>query len=183
MSSTPPLPTPRLWLLPLTRPVVEARLRHETFRLSCDLGGQTVPVHFPPAWPGDLLPVFPLFLADLHFGRTDEVPGSWTLVERASHTAVGTVGTKGDPDAAGTVEIGYGLTPQARGQGLMTEAGRAFLTWLLARPGVRRVTAQTARGNRASERVLEKLGFVRTGQSWSVEDGPLTVWTYAGHLS
>ncbi|BDP40529.1 N-acetyltransferase [Deinococcus aetherius] len=177
---TAPLPTPRLWLLPLTRAVVETRLRRETFQLPFDLGGHPVPVHFAPAWPGDLLPVFPLFLADFHFGGTDELPGSWIIVERTSHIAVGTVGTKGDPDAAGLVEIGYGLTPEARGRGLMTEAGRTFLPWLLARPDVRGVTAQTARGNRASERVLEGLGFARTGEGWSVEDGPLTVWTCVG---
>ncbi|MEF2276857.1 GNAT family N-acetyltransferase [Deinococcus sp. YIM 134068] len=174
------LTTPRLWLLPLTRAVVEARLRAGTFEAPVELDGQSLLVAFPPDWPGDLLPVFPMFLADLQVGRVDELPDSRFLVERATLTAVGTMGTKGEPDGSGRVEIGYGLIPEARGRGYATEAGQAFLAHLLTRPDVRRVTAHTARGNRASEHVLEKLGFTRTGESWSVEDGPLTVWTHGG---
>lgn len=174
------LSTPRLWLLPLNRAVVEARLRVATFQAPFEIEGQPVQVTFPPEWPGALLPAFPMFLADLGVGGGDELPDSRILVERATGTAVGTLGTKGGPDEAGRVEIGYGLIPEARGRGYATEAGRVFLTHLLARPDVLRVTAHTARGNRASERVLEKLGFTRMGESWSVTDGPLTVWAHGG---
>jgi RimJ/RimL family protein N-acetyltransferase len=54
----------------------------------------------------------------------------------------------------------------------------ALVAWLHTRPGVQTVTAQTALHNRASERVLEKLGFVRTGVGWNEEDGELTVWAH-----
>ncbi len=59
------------------------------------------------------------------------------------------------------MKIGYGLNPEVWGQGHATEAVAVLVTALLARPEVRRVTAQTATTNPASARVLEKLGFER----------------------
>ncbi|WP_322618641.1 GNAT family N-acetyltransferase [Deinococcus terrestris] len=73
------------------------------------------------------------------------------------------------------MEIGYGLNPDAWGQGYATEAVGALMTALLARPEVRRVTARTARTNPASARVLEKLGFVPVGAARDEADGDLTL--------
>jgi RimJ/RimL family protein N-acetyltransferase len=73
---------------------------------------------------------------------------------------MGDCGTHGAPDAAGTVEIGYGLAGPYRGRGLATEMCRALTGWLLSQPDVRRVVASThAAANPASRRVLEKSGF------------------------
>ena len=47
---------------------------------------------------------------------------------------------------------------------------------MLSQPRVLTVTAQTALGNRPSERVLEKVGFVRTDRRWDDEEGALTLW-------
>lgn len=74
------------------------------------------------------------------------------------------------------MEIGYGLNPGAWGRGYATEAVGALVTALLARPDVRRVTAQTATTNPASARVLEKLGFARVGTAWDEGDGDLILW-------
>jgi ribosomal-protein-alanine N-acetyltransferase len=126
------------------------------------------PSHLP-----DPLPLFPHWLATFDPAQEDWNP---TLVERATLSAIGQMGAKGQPDAQGDLEIGYGLNPEAWGQGYATEAVRALVTALLARPGVQRVTAQTATTNPASARVLEKLGFRRVGTAWDKEDGDLNVW-------
>ncbi|GMA14777.1 N-acetyltransferase [Deinococcus metallilatus] len=165
--------THRLLLVPLTREVIETRLARDTFRAAVPTPQGPLTVSYPPAWPGDLLPLFPRRLADFNPGKE---AWSATLVERATLTAVGQMGAKGTPDAHGDQEIGYGLNPEVWNQGYATEAVSALVAALLARPDVRRVTAQTAITNPASGRVLEKLGFSRVGTAWDEEDGDLLVW-------
>ena len=73
---------------------------------------------------------------------------------------VGTVGAAGGVSPDGDQEIGYGLVAAARGRGLATEAVAAVCARLETGEGVRRLTAEVQPGNRASMRVLQKLGFV-----------------------
>ena len=74
---------------------------------------------------------------------------------------VGDCGTLGGVDAEGLIEIGYGLAAPYRGKGYGTELVGALSRWLLARPAVRRVGAQTLADNVASQVVLERAGFRR----------------------
>lgn len=87
---------------------------------------------------------------------------------------VGDLSFKGlNPD--GSVEIGYGISEEYQGNGYATEAVGAAVAWALMQPGVTRVEAETAPGNRASQRVLEKCGFVPSGTEG--EEGPRFVRT------
>ncbi|WP_412026721.1 GNAT family N-acetyltransferase [Deinococcus yunweiensis] len=186
------LSTPRAWLLPLTRRMIQQRLDQPRFDLDCDLGstpdgdgtGGPVSVHFPPEWPGDPLAFFPAILARLRPGQEEVQPDtSFTLVTRDPQpggqlTAIGQLGTTGTVSVWGDLEIGYGLNPAAWNQGYATEAVGVLVTHLHTLPRVRRVVAATALHNRASERVLEKTGFTRTGQRWSADDGDLTTWAH-----
>jgi RimJ/RimL family protein N-acetyltransferase len=72
---------------------------------------------------------------------------------------VGDCGTVGPP-VDGGVEIGYGLAEPYRGRGLGTEVVGRLAELLLARPDVRRLTAEVLLDNVPSHRVLEKNGFV-----------------------
>ncbi|MDL2345029.1 GNAT family N-acetyltransferase [Deinococcus sp. MIMF12] len=170
--------TPRLILVPLTREVLAGRLAQAPFTATLTTPDGPLTVTYPPAWPGDLLPLLPARLAAFDPERER---WSATLVERATAAAVGQMGARGGGtlDEAGDVEIGYGLNPAAWGRGYATEAVGVLVTALLARPGVRRVTARTALINPASARVLEKLGFGRVGTDWDRDDGDLTVWARA----
>lgn len=170
----PILETPRLVLLPLSRTLLQRRSEEETFTLPCPWPGERVQdVHFPAEWPGDPLPLFPLWLAALP-GEVKE--GSFVAVTRDTHTAAGLLGTKGTVSVGGEIEIGYGFGPGHRGQGYATEAVQALTLHLLGQPRIRAVTAQTALGNRASERVLQKVGFARIDRRWDDEEGALTLW-------
>lgn len=101
-------------------------------------------------------------------------PGQWEWY------AVWTVGLKGGPrvgdlsfkgfNSDGSVEIGYGIDEGYRGRGYASEAVGAAVTWALRQGGVTRVEAETEPGNAASQRVLEKCGFVPTGTTG--EEGP-----------
>ena len=60
------------------------------------------------------------------------------------------------------VEVGYWLFASARGRGIATRAVRAMMEHAFAN-GIYRVEAHVRVGNERSEKVLERLGFVREG--------------------
>ena len=81
------------------------------------------------------------------------------LLERGS-TPIGTAGAAGGLTPDGDQELGYGLVPAARGQGLATEAVGALCSYLERGEGVRRLIAEVLPGNESSLRLLRRLGFV-----------------------
>jgi RimJ/RimL family protein N-acetyltransferase len=85
--------------------------------------------------------------------------GSMLIAERASRSAIGSIGFYGPPDEEGQVTIGYGLVEQYRGRGLGTEALAALIAYCRTRPEVRTILADTEVQNKVSQRVLEKSGF------------------------
>lgn len=171
--------TPRTLLLPLTRSMIVQRLERPDFGLDCAGPDGPLRVQFPSQWPGDPLQFFPAILARLRPGQEDVQPDmSFTLVTRFAPQAVGQLGTTGTVNVAGDLEIGYGMNPAVWGHGYATESVGALVAHLHTLPRVRRVTADTAMTNRASERVLEKVGFERTGTSWNEDDGDLTTWAH-----
>jgi RimJ/RimL family protein N-acetyltransferase len=87
-----------------------------------------------------------------------EVFGPYQIVVSASGTVVGGIGCHRPPDDSGSVEIGYGIAPEWRNQGLTTEAV-GLLVERLASAGVSTVTARTAPTNLASQTVLRRNGF------------------------
>ena len=96
------------------------------------------------------------------------------MIELKDGTHIGDLSFKGlRPD--GATEIGYGISEGCRGKGYATESVGAASEWALARRGVTRVEAETAPDNAASQRVLEKCGFVPTGTVG--EEGPRFVKT------
>lgn len=171
------LETERLLFISLPLHVIERRLQTDDFEAEVDTPHGAVTVHFPPEWPGDALGFFAGWAKDY-----DPQDPQWggTLVRKTDRRAIGAIGVKGQPDAQGRLDIGYGLNPEAWNQGYATEAVRALTARLLGRPDVRVVTAETAVDNPASARVLEKSGFVQTGTGYSEDDGDLLLWAYSG---
>ena len=91
--------------------------------------------------------------------------GPWVIVTRVQDTVIGSAGFQGLPRTNGSVELGFGVHPRYRDLGYATEAGRALLGWAREQPSVRRVVAHCEPTNRASVRVLEKLGMSLRGVS------------------
>ena len=125
-----------------------------------------VPVDWPPDL-GDAAAVF--FIKD----RLEEGPeqvGWWcwyfVQVEKTSgeRILIGNGGFKGRPTQDGTVEIGYSMLPRFRNRGYTTEAVTQLVAWAFEHSEVERVFADTAGDNTASQRVLEKAGFVNVGE-------------------
>ena len=91
------------------------------------------------------------------------------MIELRNGTHIGDLCFKG-LGANGTVEIGYGVLEEYQGQGYAAEAVDAVVVWALDQPDVTRVEAETAPDNRASQRVLDKCGFLPSGTVG--EEGP-----------
>lgn len=84
--------------------------------------------------------------------------GPRKILLRQGGVVVGGVGFHGAP-RDGEVEIGFGIAPEWRGQGIGAEAVTAFVRYAFTLPGVRRIRAETEPGNEASGRTLGRAGL------------------------
>ncbi|MGH3744806.1 MAG: GNAT family N-acetyltransferase [Mycobacteriales bacterium] len=123
------------------------------------------PAH-PPSVPGhDLADLLPDGLVPGRgWPQPDDLVGIATspdglLIVVGSHVAGGT-GPIGVPDD-GMLEIGYGLAPAYRGQGVATTAVGLLCADLFCDSGIRAISAEMLEGNVPSWRLVERLGFRR----------------------
>jgi len=156
--------TPRLRLVPITVPMVEAVMfgRREAAEA-------LVKAKMPERWPNRDL-VERAFTASLEAIRADPevrlwgdrvmvLPGAGGEPDRV----VGSVVFHGRPDEGGVAEIAYGVEEASQAQGYATEAVGASVDWAFTQPGVRAVQAATFAWHVPSLRVIEKVGMVRVG--------------------
>ncbi len=90
-------------------------------------------------------------------------PSSWGIVHRETGRVIGTIGYMSYNGENSTVELGYSLSREYWGQGLMTEALNAVLKETFEVLKVHRAEAQHFSGNPASGRVMEKCGMQHEG--------------------
>lgn len=102
---------------------------------------------------------------------------AWGIV--ADEELVGLIGCKAPPDAARSVEIGYGVAASRRGRGHATAAVGRLVALATASPDIDAVRAETLPENVASHRVLERNGFARVGTRVDPSDGELILWRRA----
>ena len=92
------------------------------------------------------------------------------MIELKDGTHIGELCFKGISEE-GIAEIGYGIAEDYQGRGYATEAVSALTDWALMQPHVMCVMAETEESNIASQKVLNKAGFVPIGKIG--EEGPL----------
>ncbi len=106
--------------------------------------------------------------------------GHWWMpflvLDADAKAVVGMCGYKGPPDAAGVVEIGYGIARGHRGRGFAAEAARALVAHALEKTEIHTVRAHTLPEVNASTRVLTKCGFTHIGEVNDPEDGLIWRW-------
>lgn len=163
--------TRRLELHPLPLPVIEALLDGDLARVReqvpYDVDEQT--------FAGD---DYVLRLRQTQL-RADPTELPWlyrAAVLRGTREVVARAGFHAPPDAEGSLEIGYRVQPSWRRQGLATELAAGLLHWAREQGAVQ-CLASTAPDNLASQAVLARLGFVRTGEAMDEVDG--LEWVYA----
>lgn len=92
------------------------------------------------------------------------------MIELKDGTHIGELCFKGLTEN-GIAEIGYGIAEDYEGCGYATEAVLALTDWALMQSCVMCVMAETEESNIASQKVLNKAGFMPTGEMG--EEGPL----------
>ena len=80
-------------------------------------------------------------------------------------------------DHAEIVEIGYGTASEFQGMGVASRGIAQMLAQAQAYDCAKCCVAKTASSNIASQRVLEKNGFIPCGKSIDPEDGELVLWS------
>jgi RimJ/RimL family protein N-acetyltransferase len=88
----------------------------------------------------------------------------WTAISSKDKMMVGDVCFKGEPNADGEIEIGYGTYDEFQGKGFMTEIVGGMIEWARNQFLVRAVKASTEKANVASFKLLQKNGFTYVGQ-------------------
>lgn len=84
--------------------------------------------------------------------------GRWTTIVKATNEVIGFCGLKYLEDIHET-DLGYRWKRQHWGKGYATEAGKACLWYGFEKLGLEQIMAQVLEENKASIRVLEKIGM------------------------
>jgi RimJ/RimL family protein N-acetyltransferase len=155
--------TPRLELLSITLPMVEAVILGRREEAEALAGAR-----MPERWPNREL-VERAYAASLDAVRADPAARLWggrVMIAGAGEgerRVVGSVVFSGTPGRDGAVEIAYGVETGSQGRGYATEGVGACIAWALEQPGVEAVRAATFGWHRASLRVIEKLALAPAG--------------------
>lgn len=109
---------------------------------------------------------YPYTLVDAHFFLDHIVPNEWVwaINESGSPKLIGSVSLM-PRDGSDVAELGYWLSRDYWGRGLITEAARLVVDYGFKSLQLACITSGCFKDNVASARVLEKLGFVANGRS------------------
>lgn len=118
----------------------------------------------------------PAFVVEHALAATN---GPWLIprlfCDEAGGRIVGSGGFKSEI-MDGKVPIGYGVSPACRGRGYATAGVKLLVEEAFSTGQVTAVLAETLFSNRASQRVLEKAGFVLCGSGYD-DEGPINRWS------
>ncbi len=159
-----------------------AEMRQSSYRFPDELHADELTIRFPT--PEDIQTIAPAFVDPEVGGEAGLPPVPAAMLVAALHDEIPRMRDSGllcpyvieDADGAllgglalhhfdpmrDTLEIGYWLLKEARGRGIATRSVREATEHAFAN-GIIRTEAHVRVGNRASERVLERIGFEREG--------------------
>jgi putative acetyltransferase len=99
--------------------------------------------------------------------------GIWKITLKGEGKAIGSIGFENDNRRIDmkSKELGYSLSEEYWGRGIMTEAGEAVLRYAFEELKLDVVSIVTTPDNKRSQRVIEKLGFTYEG---TLREGQMT---------
>lgn len=154
--------TDRLRLVPVTRALKTA------MATSMEAFAVLTGANIPPKWP--------TFPEAFSVGRQESRP-PWTgyiFLARDEPWLIGNGGFVAEPDALGTVEIGYEIAPMFWNRGYATEAAAVMINRAFE-AGASSIIAHSLAETNASNTVMRKLGMRFDGEAKS---GKLWVWRW-----
>jgi RimJ/RimL family protein N-acetyltransferase len=164
-----PIKTPRLELVSMSLPFMEALAQHDLAAASKEIGATV------PAWLADELENFlERRLGQLRLDPTIRVWLGRAMVltdADGSRRVVGSIGFHGPPDAAGRLEVGYSVDPPYRRRGYAKESVKALFDWANREHGITRLVASISPDNEPSLRLAAGYGFQQVGEQMDEIDG------------
>ena len=109
---------------------------------------------------GEFEPFSQASLSDLEKQYETRGDTQWFLVQKKNGTSIGYMGHFKSKDC---MAIGYMLVGKERGKGYGSEAVQIMVDYLFLHKDIVRIQAETHPDNKASQRVLEKVGFSKEG--------------------
>lgn len=167
--NTPPVvgpdtrvPTDRLVLIPATARIAQADAE------GSDELGALLGVVVPKSWPPELFGEHRQRLAEILQTAPHE-SGWWSwyitysIEGLPAGTLVGSVGFSGPPDREGSVQIGYAILEDYRGQGFATESLGGLIDWAFENTDVKRISGETFEDMPVSVSVMTRNGMKYAG--------------------
>ena len=102
------------------------------------------------------------------------LPANPVFTLRSGNAFAGLIGFKSADAARRSVEIGYWLREEQQGKGIMAAAVRTLCDLAFGEMGMRRVEIRCGTGNLPSNRIPQRLGFLRShveAQGEQLSDG------------
>lgn len=101
--------------------------------------------------------------------------GRWAVITKDENAFIGWCGLKFRPELD-EIDLGFRLIQKAWGKGFATEAARQTLTYAFQSLQLPKITGRAHIKNKASQKVLEKIGMQLTGEGM-VDDCPVLTYT------
>lgn len=98
--------------------------------------------------------------------RKDRVKYYFAIIDKSTAEYVGAIGyvvEAKDGNSGKVVELGYFIKKQFWNKGYVTEAGQAVMRYAFEEDNVEKIEASCLEENRASERIMMKLGLTQEG--------------------
>ena len=109
-------------------------------------------------------------------------PGEWfqfAVTSASTGLLIGDVGLRSDANESGPLELGMTLSAEHQGNGYATEMAASVVAYAFETLAASTIRAITDTRNQPSIRLLERLGFVRTGtEAASFKGAPCREHTY-----
>ena len=175
--------TPRLTLVPLTHNqlLIWKQLGREELAKSLEVKHN--PWEMGLFYEQEMLQA----LSDFWIPQTAKFPldyywyTNWEIILNSASCSVGGIGLAGLPDNEGTTEIGYAIDQKFEDQGIASEAVEALSKWVFEDKDMKVLRAETPIENIASQRVLMKNNFHKTGEKTLELEIPMEVFTWERH--
>ncbi|MFD3275356.1 GNAT family N-acetyltransferase [Aquirufa echingensis] len=175
--------TPRLTLIPLTHNQLRIWKQFGREELAKSLEIKHNPWEMGLFYEQEMLQA----LSDFWIPQTAKFPldyywyTNWEIILKDASCSVGGIGLAGLPDNDGTTEIGYAIDQKFEGQGIASEAVEALSKWVFEDKDMQILRAETPIENIASQRVLMKNNFQKTGEKTLELEIPMEVFTWERH--
>ncbi len=116
-----------------------------------------------PEFSGEYNPIAQYSKAELVKRFEDfDTEKKWFVIEKKDGSKIGSIGFF--PGLGNSVEIGFAVIPSERCKGYCSEAAKMIVDYLFLSKNIGRLQAQTETRNKASQRILQNIGFKKEGQ-------------------